>query len=156
MAVSEAQKQAIARYEHSDKGRLKRKSHNRRYREEHYDRWRESHRRATQKNPISYVFSQTKQRAKRKGLPFSLTVDYLRSVPVPTHCPVLGIELAWGVASGKGRRFDNSISIDRIVPSLGYVQGNVRWISDRANGLLRDGTLEEFKKVVAFLEEGHS
>lgn len=35
----------------------------------------------------------------------------------------------------------------------GYVSGNVRVISYKANALKRNGTLEELKKLVAWLED---
>jgi hypothetical protein len=51
-------------------------------------------------------------------------------------------------------KFDScSPSLDRIVPELGYVKGNVRVISDRANRIKRDATLEELRAIVKYVEE---
>jgi hypothetical protein len=44
-------------------------------------------------------------------------------------------------------------NIDRILPELGYVKGNVAVMSFRANSLKRDGYLKEFKLLVSWLEE---
>lgn len=89
--------------------------------------------------------SSVKTRAKKKGLPFNLTKDYLRSI-TPTHCPVLGILLE----SGMGNKTDNSPSIDRIIPELGYVEGNVIIVSYKANRLRSDATPSELKQVADF------
>lgn len=51
---------------------------------------------------------------------------------------------------GGGRH--NSPSLDRRDPSLGYVKGNVGVISDRANLLKSNMTLEELKKLVSYME----
>lgn len=59
---------------------------------------------------------------------------------VPTICPVLGIEIT--VFGGR----DNRPEIDRLIPSLGYVPGNVAIISARANRIKNDGTLDDLVK----------
>jgi len=81
-----------------------------------------------------------KQRAKRRGLPFDLSVS---DIKIPDKCPVLGIE----ILPSNGRLSDNSPSIDRVRPDLGYVRGNVRVISWRANRIKTDATPEELMKV---------
>jgi len=81
--------------------------------------------------------------AKKRGLPFDLTPD---DVSIPEKCPVLGIPLSRGV----GVRTDNSPSLDRIIPSLGYVKGNVIVVSMRANRIKNDATLEELRTIAAF------
>jgi hypothetical protein len=87
-----------------------------------------------------------KYRAKQKGLPFNLTLEDL---PVPERCPVLGIPLFMR----SGPFHDNSPSIDRLVPGKGYVKGNVAIVSYRANRIKDYGTLDELRKVVAYLEQ---
>jgi hypothetical protein len=67
---------------------------------------------------------------------------------LPDLCPVLGIPLDYSF--GKGLRTDNSPSIDKIVPSKGYVPGNCIVISWRANRIKNDGTPEEHKKIADF------
>lgn len=87
----------------------------------------------------------TKARAKKKGLPFNLTLDDLR---VPACCPVLGIRLK----SRRGAFHDRSPSIDRTVPELGYVKGNVTIMSYRANRIKCHATLDELKAIIAYME----
>jgi hypothetical protein len=87
-----------------------------------------------------------KHRAKKKGLPFNLTLDDL---PVPDRCPILGIPLFMR----SGSFHDHSPSIDRLVAEKGYVRGNVAVVSYRANRIKDYGTLDELRKVVAYLEK---
>lgn len=43
-------------------------------------------------------------------------------------------------------------SIDRLVPSLGYVRGNVNIISNRANLLKKDATLQEIESLYLWMK----
>ena len=86
-------------------------------------------------------------RAKKRNHEMTITHEDL--LPLPTHCPVLGHELVY---HSRDRRKDASASIDRIDSTYGYVLGNVRIISWRANHLKSDGTLNEMKAVVADME----
>ena len=83
-------------------------------------------------------------RAKKKGVPFNLTID---DIQIPTHCPVLGIELRHGV----GSICQTSPTLDRIIPELGYVVGNIAVISMRANAIKSDAGWQEVLKVAAWL-----
>ncbi|MCP1937389.1 hypothetical protein J2R95_003184 [Bradyrhizobium japonicum] len=101
-----------------------------------------------QRTRIGVAFRNAKQNAKAKVLPFDLDVDYLLSIfPTDYVCPVLGIDMKFG-----GDR-DNSPSLDRIEPAKGYVKGNVAFISDRANRIKSDATLEELGRVYQYLSQ---
>lgn len=87
-----------------------------------------------------------KQRAKTLNVPFNISpVDF----DMPTRCPVLGLELCMTHPPGGPK--DDAPSLDRIIPNLGYVKGNVMVISQRANRIKNDSSIEELKKVVDFL-----
>lgn len=88
----------------------------------------------------AFLCAKAKERAARKGVPFDLTPA---DIVVPASCPVFGVRF------GKGG--PNAASLDRIIPALGYVPGNVRVMSHRANRLISDGTAEEHQAIVAFL-----
>ena len=47
---------------------------------------------------------------------------------------------------------DRTPSLDRFVPNLGYVKGNIRVISFRANRLKSDATIDEMRQVLAYME----
>ena len=105
----------------------------------------------TKEYEISRYISQrmlraAKCRAKEKGVPFDLSES---DITIPEVCPALGIP----ISISPGRATDNSPSLDRIIPALGYVRGNVRVISNRANRIKYDATLVELRAVVAYLEK---
>jgi hypothetical protein len=93
------------------------------------------------------MLSRLKYRAAASGIPFNLDRS---DITIPSHCPILGIELHWN--KGKGYHPD-SPSVDKINPMLGYTKGNVRVISARANLLKNDATVEELTKVLEDLRE---
>jgi hypothetical protein len=99
--------------------------------------------------PVKSLIRQAKRRAKAKGIAFNISAADL--LPLPTHCPVLGLELAYG--PGRGRKlYENgaAASLDRVRNELGYVKGNVIVISLRANLLKGQATLEELQKIADF------
>ncbi len=91
---------------------------------------------------------QAKRRAARKGLPFDLTSD---DIVVPDFCPALGIPLYRAV--GRKAQGPNSPTLDRIEPDIGYVRGNVRVISARANQIKSDATPSELLRVACYVQE---
>lgn len=98
-------------------------------------------------DPIGSLIRGCEKRAKMKGIEFNMTRADLGEIP--THCPVLGLKLKYDHV---GRRIAESASIDRFNNDLGYISGNVRIISNRANELKNNGTLEEFLKIVRYLQ----
>lgn len=104
-------------------------------------------RRITNENSFKlYLLRSAKQRAKQKGLPFNIDTS---DIELPKKCPLLGISL---------KVHDNiagwdSYTIDRIIPSLGYVKGNVWVISKRANTLKGDASIEELELLVNNLKK---
>jgi hypothetical protein len=81
-----------------------------------------------------------KHRTEKSGVIFNLTIDDIPEVP--EYCPLFNIKIFRSVSR---YQCDNSPSLDRIIPSLGYVKGNVRIISNRANRLKNNGSSEEFE-----------
>src|ERR1035437_6511260 len=67
-----------------------------------------------------------KSNAKRAGVPFSLTIE---DIVILSECPIFHIPMI----VHPGAKSDNTPSVDRIIPRLGYVKGNVQIISWRAN-----------------------
>lgn len=83
-------------------------------------------------------------RCKKHGIPFSITVEDLQ---VPDVCPVLGTPFVFG--SGEKYRGDANPSVDRLRPELGYVKGNVKVISWRANHLKNNCTQARQLRLIA-------
>ena len=44
-------------------------------------------------------------------------------------------------------------SLDRLVPEKGYVKGNCFIISNKANRMKQDNTLEDFQRIVSYIQE---
>ena len=90
-----------------------------------------------------------RHRAKKAGLAFNITVDDLH---IPEVCPVLGIPLAFSIGEGrKAQAAFSSPSVDRVDNSQGYVKGNVRVISNRANLLKGSASLDEIARIHAYM-----
>jgi hypothetical protein len=95
---------------------------------------------------VQYVmWSHAKARAKRLGVPFSLSVY---CIAIPVVCPVLGMPLKLNVKKWG----DDSPTLDRIVPTLGYIESNVRVISWRANRLKSDATVNDLEKIITYMK----
>ena len=95
---------------------------------------------------------QAKRRSKVKS---NLCLEDL--LPLPTHCPILGIELSY-TPNIPGKREGNKASLDQIIPGKGYVRGNVVIISSRANRLKDNGSALEHRLISDFMtqyEENH-
>jgi len=56
------------------------------------------------------------------------------------------------IAARSGSFSDHSPSIDRTVPHLGYVKGNVTIMSYRANRIKCHASLDELRAIVAYME----
>ena len=64
------------------------------------------------------------------------------AVEYPKVCPVLGIELDWGMNGNQ----PNSPSLDRIDPTKGYIPGNVMIMSKLANAMKQNATPEQLNQ----------
>lgn len=88
-----------------------------------------------------------KSRAIKSGIDFNLTVEDIS--PLPTHCPVFGIELK--ISSIDDR--DASYTLDRLDNDRGYVRDNVVVISWLANRLKNDGTAAQHARIAQWMRE---
>lgn len=109
--------------------------------------------RTTIRGHMSTLVSRAKRRATDKNIPFNIDLDYVLTLP-HEHCPALGIPLEW--CAGALHRTDSAPSLDRIIPSLGYVRGNVAWISWRANRIKNDSTPNELTMIANWLSEHYT
>lgn len=93
----------------------------------------------TRESRLHRMIVEARSRAKGRGLPFEIEDE---DVVWNDICPVLGIPIHYEERKGRGGD-DNSPSLDRIENVLGYVKGNVRLISNRANKLKNRMTKDE-------------
>ena len=74
-----------------------------------------------------------------------LDAEYLRSIfPKDRKCPLTRKRFVYTP------RHNDSPELDRINPKMGYVKGNVVWISSRMNILKRDATASELKMLATY------
>ena len=102
---------------------------------------------------LNCLLRDSKQTAKRQDVPHNLTKEYVRSIiPEDKMCPILKVPFKY--ERGKGYTpHPHTMSLDRIVPSLGYVEGNVMWISQRANTIKGEATAKEVCLVGLYMAE---
>lgn len=97
------------------------------------------------KNIASVLCTKAKKRAKDYNIPFNITKE---DIVIPELCPILGIKLE--VSSGKTS--DNSYTLDKIVPELGYIKGNVVVLSHRANRIKSDANQVEIEMLLKWFK----
>jgi len=93
------------------------------------------------------LLKKAKHRAKVSGLEFNIDIT---DIVIPEYCPVLGLKI---LKNSDNRFVDNSPSLDRIDITKGYVKGNVKVISIKANRLKNNATLEETRKILKYMED---
>ncbi len=107
---------------------------------------RKSRRKSVIKHKEKRLWGNARDRALKRNLEFNIEIE---DVKIPDICPVLGIPIirdSIGVT-------DNCATLDRIDNSKGYIKGNVCVISYRANILKKNGTIDEFKKILEYMQK---
>lgn len=94
-----------------------------------------------------YMWIGAKKRCVKSGKEFNIEPTDIPEIP--KFCPILGIEL---IISNNGPT-DKSPSLDRIDSSKGYIKGNIRIISNRANRIKSDATYDELKLIYEDLKK---
>jgi hypothetical protein len=96
------------------------------------------------RNPITTMLKAARHRAKKKGMEYNLSKH---DISIPSTCPILGIPLT---GKSLGLSSYSSPSLHRIDNSKGYVKDNVIVISNRANTLIGNATIEELLLIHKF------
>jgi hypothetical protein len=111
---------------------------------------RKYHKTHGQSKSLEYeLLHKAKIRAKKGHLPFDLKLE---DIQIPEFCPVLPyIKLN---RNNTKLSFD-SPTVDRLVPELGYVKGNIHVISWRANDVKGNATSEELIAVAEWMRGTH-
>ena len=93
----------------------------------------------------SVMLKSARKRANKNGLAFDLCID---DIAIPLACPVLGIILS----KDNKVSCSNSPSLDRLIPSKGYVKGNVNIISMRANLIKNNASYDELINISKWMK----
>jgi FMN phosphatase YigB (HAD superfamily) len=109
---------------------------------EFFDNNPEYHKKWNRRKPENRLLMSARKRAKEKGLEFNLEIT---DIVIPSICPVLKVPMVIGT--------NTAPSIDRIDSGKGYVKGNIKIISKRANTIKSDGTIEEHEAIIQYMIE---
>jgi hypothetical protein len=94
------------------------------------------------------LYIETKSRAKLHNIDFDISESEFQ---IPEFCPVLGIRLNTTL----GERTNATPTVDKKLPELGYVSGNVFIVSWLANRIKSDCTDPSvFEKIAKYLKNG--
>ncbi len=102
--------------------------------------------------PCYKMWDTAKRQAQKSGILFNLIPDDVRAVwPANNCCPIFKTPLKRNSTKGPS---STSPSLDKIVPRLGYVRGNIAIMSHLANRMKNDVTDPEiFRKIAAWLRQ---
>jgi hypothetical protein len=91
-----------------------------------------------------------REKAKKLGLDYNIDPEYVKNIwPKDNKCPALGIDLRKGKNGGS----NHSPSLDRIIPKLGYIKGNVQVVCNLANKIMNNATPNEVIKVGEYFKK---
>ena len=147
--VREKDKIAQAKYrrEHPEEYKEKRLA----YQEKNHDKIKAYDKHRMLNRPEYFLFSGARKRARNKKLEFNITeqdIKYLLdNTPI---CPLRKINFERGI---NHIPTDNSITLDRIDSTKGYIKDNIQIISHRANNVKQDVNLFLFKIIVEKLKK---
>jgi hypothetical protein len=107
--------------------------------------WYQSYRKVKFTNdPQHYLWYVARTRSRQNGAEFTITKE---DIIIPKICPILGLELV------KGNGYlPNAMSLDRVNNEKGYIPGNVRVISRKANIMKSDLTIDLLEKIINYIK----
>ncbi len=98
---------------------------------------------------VSTMLTKAKTRSKEKNIEFNITKE---DINIPEYCPVLGIKIEKN-PDAITKNSPNLPTLDRVDNNKGYIKGNIKVISYRANALKNNATLEELEMVINYMRE---
>lgn len=121
------------------------------YRRAHYLVYKEKVQNARLTSPWLSLLKGAKNRATKKAIHFSLSVDWARK-RWTGFCELSGLPFVLGKKGHGGAIF--SPSIDRKKPKLGYTENNCRFVLHALNAFKMDGSEEDMIAIaLAFLKK---
>jgi len=130
------EKKRLYDIEYNIKNKDKKSNHNK----EFYERSRKV---KFTENPRHYLWYVARTRARKYGVEFSIKEE---DIVIPEYCPILDTRLT------KGNGYlPNAMSLDRVDNDKGYIPGNVRVISRRANLMKSSLTIDILEKLIKYI-----
>lgn len=111
------------------------------------DGQRERYARYKQDSYFKYKATRARSRSQSLRVPFNLTPEYLESIWTGS-CPVTGLPLDKQAV----RNDEQSAELDRFEPELGYVEGNVAFLSRKINRLKNNASIEELEQLLNWMK----
>jgi hypothetical protein len=148
MTIRVASLNADQKLEHNGKRRVanaayyashatKFRENSRKYRADHLEEVRAKEKRYYTEHPEILLFKCASKRARERGLPCTITAEDIRGcIPRDGLCPITRQPFV----RGEGKVGPQSMTLDRIIPELGYVHGNIAVISHLANTIKQSVT----------------
>jgi len=99
-------------------------------------------------SPFKLRATRARVRARRLGVAYNLTPEYLESIWTG-FCPVTAAPI---FLYERERQDEYCAELDRFIPSLGYIIGNVHFMSRRINRLKNNATSEELFKLANWMK----
>jgi hypothetical protein len=95
-------------------------------------------------NPNHYLWYVARTRARKFNVDFSIEEQ---DIIIPEYCPILNLKLT------KGNGYlSNAMSLDRVDNNKGYIKGNVRVISRKANLMKSCLTIELLETMIKYIK----
>ena len=105
--------------------------------------WHTTYKRKASADPRKRLWKLARDRARKRGILFNLEVE---DIIVPRLCPILKTRL---ILFGKR---DDAPSIDKIINSKGYVRGNIKVISMKANRMKGAATIRQMERILLYMK----
>jgi hypothetical protein len=100
------------------------------------------------RNPFLHRCTRAKSRAASLGVPFDLSPEYLESIWTGS-CPVLKVPI--NLVTDRADEY--AAELDRFNPELGYVNGNVHWLSRKANRIKNNTSVEILENLLEWMKD---
>ena len=100
-----------------------------------------------EENPARYLVSRIKSRCEKKTLPFDLTdhMEEIKARIAKGKCEMTGLPLR----KRHGKMAWNSPSLDRVIPSRGYLYSNIRVVCFAMNAAMGNWGEKVLRKIVS-------
>ena len=95
---------------------------------------------------FQYAIRRCRAKIKRNKIPFDLDAEYLMSVFNLQYQKCFFSDIKLSAKKVSWSIMQNAISIDRVIPALGYTKGNIVLVARRVNTIKSDMSLAEMKE----------